>query len=415
MVLVGQDGSLQVTGTLPYFQFSGTTKVNGVFSAPKIFLYSGLLTGTGTYNGAPLSATGPTPTVIINRGGTVTPGDDPGTLTVQGSYIQESGGALDVEIAGATEYGQLAVSGSVTLGGTLDMSLVDGFSATAGESFQMATFGQVYGDFTTLDGVALGNGELLNLSFSGAALTSEVTAAGPPTLYWTGDAGDGNWDDPGNWSGTDPLINNVPESILPNAETNVVIDLPNQTINQSAGNYDLISSLTVTGQDDTLGLMGGTLDLSGSGGLGTFQVDQPGDAVNLASGVLKSADVTSGTTITATTSGGVLDDVQLDGTLDLTRVGGANVQVLDGLTLNGTIELGGNADAADLNFGYQDDPSGLSVTGTGTIQFGLANNLSDNLYNLSPGTLTFGPNITIQGGQNSYIAFYYPSSGPIDN
>jgi hypothetical protein len=410
-VLVDQHGLLQLTGAFAYFQLSGITKVNGVFSAPNIFLNGGLLTGTGTYNGAPLSSSGPTPTVITQSGGTITPGDAPGTLTVQGNYIQESGGALDIEIGGGTEYSQLAVSGSVVLSGTLDMSLFNGFTATEGESFQMVTFGQLYGDFSTLDGVALGNSELLNLSYSSAAVTSLVIPAGPPTLYWTGDAADGNWDDPGNWSDTDPLINNVPESILPVADTNVVIDLPNQTIQQSTGNYDTISSLTVTGQDDTLDLTGGTLDLSGITGEGSFQADQAGDVVNLDGGTLKNADVTFGTTIIAGSSPSVLDDVQLDGILDMTPYYNAKLQILDGLTLNGKIELGGTYTYASLDFGQNDNPLNLSVSGTGIIQFGQSTS-GDYFSNYETGTLTFGSNITIEAGLNSAI---YSSGSPIDN
>ncbi len=103
--------------------------------------------------------------------------------------------------------------------------------------------------------------------------------------------------------------------------------------------------------------------------------------------------------------------MQLDGTLDMTQSSGAYLQVVDAVTINGTVELGGASNSASLDFGYRNDASGMTVAGTGTIQGGH----KDSLYNLSAGTLTFGPKITIQSGHSSSILDFYPSSGPIDN
>ena len=105
----------------------------------------------------------------------------------------------------------------------------------------------------------------------------------------------------------------------------------------------------------------------------------------------------------------------LDGTLDMTQNNGASAQVVDAITVNGTVELGGNSNSASLGFGYQNDASGMTVAGTGTIEFGQTDSYTDNLYNLSAGTLTFGSGITIQGGHSSSISDYYTTSGPIDN
>ena len=126
----------------------------------------------------------------------------------------------------------------------------------------------------------------------------DSSPAAPATVYWTGDAGDNNWDDPGNWSFVDPARRNVPESVLPGPNDNVVIDVAGATVNHAITSYDTIRSLKVTAPGVTLNLDSGTLDLSGGGTLGTFQAESPGDVVNLMGGVLKSASVTSGTTIT---------------------------------------------------------------------------------------------------------------------
>ena len=97
---------------------------------------------------------------------------------------------------------------------------------------------------------------------------------------------------------------------------------------------------TVTAPDVTLNLDSGTLDLSGSGTLGTFQAESPGDVVNLIGGVLKSASVTSGTTITVPPSRrrrehGVVDGGVLNGTLQ--ALDGSTLDLEGSWTNNGTI------------------------------------------------------------------------------
>ncbi len=54
------------------------------------------------------------------------------TLTVPGNYTQSSSGALDSELQSATAYGQLAVSGSVTLAGSFNVSTLNGFIPAGG-------------------------------------------------------------------------------------------------------------------------------------------------------------------------------------------------------------------------------------------------------------------------------------------
>ncbi|HLN31276.1 MAG TPA: DUF4214 domain-containing protein [Gemmataceae bacterium] len=125
-----------------YTQTAGTTTVNGKLAAVDIFLDGGLLNGTGTIQGK-----------LVNNGGTVAPGDDPGTLTVLGDYTQAAAGTLQIEIGGPTDYSQLAISGSATLGGTFDSSFINGFTPGADDSFQTLMAGQISGDFATMTGL----------------------------------------------------------------------------------------------------------------------------------------------------------------------------------------------------------------------------------------------------------------------
>ncbi|RJP41446.1 MAG: hypothetical protein C4547_01715 [Phycisphaerales bacterium] len=83
-------------------------------------------------------------------GGTVAPGLSPGVLTLEGDYEQESGGTLEIELAGrqqGTEYDHLIVTGAAMLDGTLDIRLIDGFEPQVGDTFQIMTFASNVGEF----------------------------------------------------------------------------------------------------------------------------------------------------------------------------------------------------------------------------------------------------------------------------
>lgn len=96
-------------------QTGGITQVDGTLTvnAAPITLNGGVLGGTGTINGN-------TPNVV-NNSGTVKPGDSPGTLTISGNYTQGANGHQEIEYTN-TAAGLLAVTGSATLGGVLDIS-----------------------------------------------------------------------------------------------------------------------------------------------------------------------------------------------------------------------------------------------------------------------------------------------------
>jgi hypothetical protein len=113
--------AVTLLGTGPvigYTQSAGTTTVNGTLTVSAANLTGGNLAGTGTING-PVTA----------AGAAVDPGRPPGTapglpgrLTVNGNFAMPAGGSFVAEITGttaATQYDQLKVNGTVTLGGGL--------------------------------------------------------------------------------------------------------------------------------------------------------------------------------------------------------------------------------------------------------------------------------------------------------
>jgi len=88
---------------------------------------------------------------LVNAG-TVSPGASPGIITVDGDYTQDSSGTLAIELDGTTagtDYDQLVVTGAVTFGGTLDVSLIPGFTPSAGQNFTIMTYASRSGEFDT--------------------------------------------------------------------------------------------------------------------------------------------------------------------------------------------------------------------------------------------------------------------------
>ena len=118
------------------------------------FESTGALTNTGTVAG-----TGTVKGTATNNG-TFVPGVSPGILRVDGPY-SNAGGTLAVEIGGTTPgtgHDQLEVLGAITLGGTLQITALAGFTPTQGQSFTIATGTSVTGSFADVLGAELGSG-----------------------------------------------------------------------------------------------------------------------------------------------------------------------------------------------------------------------------------------------------------------
>ena len=73
-------------------------------------------------------------------------------FNIGGDYIQMDAGTLNIDLAGLTPgilFGQLTVDGSVTLTGTLNVALADGFVPVQGDEFRIISTSSVTGIFTT--------------------------------------------------------------------------------------------------------------------------------------------------------------------------------------------------------------------------------------------------------------------------
>jgi autotransporter-associated beta strand protein len=115
---------------------------------------NGTMGSTTVASGAFLGGNGTISGNLTNNG-TVSPGNSPGTITVSGNYVQPAGGKLVIELASATSFDLLAVGGTASLAGSLQIDALAGYNPV-GKTFTFLTApGGVSGTFGTLSGNAL--------------------------------------------------------------------------------------------------------------------------------------------------------------------------------------------------------------------------------------------------------------------
>jgi T5SS/PEP-CTERM-associated repeat protein/autotransporter-associated beta strand protein len=169
-------GTLTLTGNSTY---SGPTTVSigklvvtGNISSPVTVNNGGILSGNGAVGG-----------IIVASGGIVAPGNSPGVLTVNGNYTQQSGGILNIEIGGpapGSGYDRIALSGKATIAGTLNLSLVNGYKPTVGQTFAIITSISESGNFSTIN--STGFTVRSDASANGIVLTVTSVVPGVPVI-----------------------------------------------------------------------------------------------------------------------------------------------------------------------------------------------------------------------------------------
>ncbi|MDZ4804357.1 MAG: CARDB domain-containing protein [Candidatus Eisenbacteria bacterium] len=205
--VIGGNLTLTQSGTSPSFTNVGMLTIGSGFSVlgsgVRLFLNdtTGVIQGSGTF-----ATTG----FIFTNSGAVNPGTSPGLLTVSGAFPQSASGELNMELGGltaGTTYDRLAVSGAVTIDGTLNVSLINGFTPSLGDSFRVVTAGSVNG-ITTFNGLGVGPGLVLEPRNTGDGISLHVVtdSNAPETILVSGPA-DGSVTSSAlatfEWTGTD--------------------------------------------------------------------------------------------------------------------------------------------------------------------------------------------------------------------
>ena len=152
----------------------GTVEINNQLTTGggSVIGLAGTITGGGSVGGD-----------LTNTSATVAPGNSPGTLTVTGNFSQDVGGTLAIELAGTAdgEFDVLAVTGSATLGGALDITEL--YTPGGADTWTILTAGAgITGAFDSITPgyqVALANGDTeLVLSLGGALLPGDANGDG---------------------------------------------------------------------------------------------------------------------------------------------------------------------------------------------------------------------------------------------
>lgn len=119
---------------------SGILKLgNTVFNCATGITNSGTLSGNATISGN------------ISNSGLLSPGNSPGTFTINGDYTALATAIHKFEVAGTASgsYDKLSVTGSVNLNGTLNVSLINGFVPATDGDLTIIT-GAINGTFSTV-------------------------------------------------------------------------------------------------------------------------------------------------------------------------------------------------------------------------------------------------------------------------
>ncbi len=138
----GGDTTVIVTGTDSSWTLNGTGELTIDDKGSLFVMDGGTVTATGItvdtgglLNGQGGNIIG----TVFNVGGTVTPGDATGTLSINGDYSQRSGVLLfEIDGFGPTQFDHLLISGLANIsGGFIDIEFGNGFVPAPGQSFDL--------------------------------------------------------------------------------------------------------------------------------------------------------------------------------------------------------------------------------------------------------------------------------------
>jgi hypothetical protein len=106
-----------------------------------VFNNQGTLKGAGNITGA---------LATVNNFGTLKPGDPFGQMQISGNLNEASSGNMEIFVNGsqADQFGHLAVGGSLTLSGALQVVATNGFAAPVGTQLPIISCGSCSGVFT---------------------------------------------------------------------------------------------------------------------------------------------------------------------------------------------------------------------------------------------------------------------------
>jgi hypothetical protein len=172
---INSGGSINLAGGVTIELNGGLLVNDGTITGTTDVNYGSLAKGTGLYG-----------LVNVGQGGVFTPGNSPGIVTAAAVHFDNTvvSGAptLEIELAGTTpgaEYDQLHVTGQLSLGGILQVFLIDGFTPASGQSFDVLDWSSLTGTFDDIQLPALTGGLQWNTS---QLYTTGILSVAAPSL-----------------------------------------------------------------------------------------------------------------------------------------------------------------------------------------------------------------------------------------
>ena len=406
-VITGNAGSIvkNGSGTFALFganDYTGATTVN----AGTLLVNGNQAAATGltsVLNGATIGGSGTIGgDVTVADGGTLAPGNSPGTLTIAGNLSLAAGSILDFEfgeanVAGGALNDLVEVGGDLVLDGTINVDV------SAGGDFGGGVYRVFnYGGTLTDNGLALGTmpaGSEVTVQTAVAGQVNLVNTAGLDLSFWDGDGGpkfdgvidggDGVWHLGGtdsNWTEPTGIVNAAYAegtfAIFAGTGGVVTVDNDNGPVTASGMQFASDDYL-ITGE--ALTLVGPSVDIrvgdgSTAGGeyVATIAADLTGGAAlektDLGTLILTGANsYTGGTTVAAGTlqlgdggaGGSIIGDVVNDGVLAFNH---ASDTVFTG-DVSGTGFLLKQGDNSLVLTGANEHSGGTTIA-AGTLQIG---------------------------------------------
>lgn len=163
--VLGQGGTIDMNESPAAFIIGNA---GGPIVAGAVNVAGGIFGGNGTVIGN------------VTNNGTIRPGESPGTLIIDGDYVQQIGAKLAVEIESESLFDVLKITGSATLAGTLEVSFLSSFDPGVNVFIILSAEGGVQGVF---DNVFF-NGALVDVFYGDDFVQLNMGPVPLPPAMW---------------------------------------------------------------------------------------------------------------------------------------------------------------------------------------------------------------------------------------
>lgn len=307
-------------------------------------------------------------TGLVVNSGRLSPGFSPGIITIDGDYVGEFDGVLEMEVGGltpGTQHDQLIVTGSASLGGRLELRLINNFVPAVNSQIVIIDADDVSGQFHSILAPELtpALGRAVDIDVGSVPGEVRVRFVSPNTANtFEGQAVVADWTAGFNWSIQPPrttdIVQIAPNQAVFNQRLNVTtnafaheLSVQSATANQMTVAVNSGAHLSATqevsiGRAGTIELAGGelvsrTIEIGADGSL----IGQGSIVGNVQLGIGTSGNAATLAPGTATTKG----VMEIEGNLTqsavgalVLNVGGTGAGEFDQLAISGTAQLSGN-------------------------------------------------------------------------